>query len=40
MSLVCSDVVELYEMDKCACMVEWNRVGKGVKISRFCDHML
>ena len=35
MSLDCSDVVELCEMDYSTCMVEWNRVGKGVKMGRF-----
>ena len=36
MSLVCCDVVEYCKMDCSICMVEWNRVGKGVKMGRFC----
>ena len=35
MSLVCSDVVEQCEMDYSTCMVERNRVGKGVTMGRF-----
>ena len=27
-------------MDYSTCMTEWNRVGKGVKMSRFCYHMI
>ena len=27
-------------MDYTICMVEWNRVGKDVKINRFCYHMI
>ena len=27
-------------MDYSTCMIEWNSVGKGVKMSRFCKHMM
>ena len=40
MSLVCSDVVQKCEMDYSTRMVEWNRVGKGGNMSRFCYHMI
>ena len=27
-------------MDYSTCMLEWNRVGKGVSMGRFCYHMI